>query len=281
MPDQIPMNSDGRADVKEGSVHVGRADLAYVRLAIVNVVLYGPDEAGDRGWVLIDAGIMGSAGAIARAASERFGEDARPAAIVMTHGHFDHVGALEELAERWQVPVYAHDLERPYLDGSSSYPPPDPSVGGGTMARLSGLYPRGPVDVGSRLHTLPAGGDVPHMPGWRWIETPGHTPGHVSLWRGSDRALVAGDAFITTDQESAYAVLRQKPEMHGPPTYFTPDWRGAKASVERLAALEPEFAVTGHGPAMDGNVLREALHALARDFDAVAVPDQGRYVDEE
>jgi glyoxylase-like metal-dependent hydrolase (beta-lactamase superfamily II) len=40
------------------------------------------------------------------------------AAIIMTHGHFDHVGVLEDLAETWQAPVYAHELERPYLDGT-------------------------------------------------------------------------------------------------------------------------------------------------------------------
>ena len=280
MSEQIPMDSDDRADVKEGRVHVVRADIAYVRAAIVNVVMWGPVDAGDRGWVLVDAGIPGTADLIAAAAEERFGEDSRPAAIVMTHGHFDHVGALEELAGRWDVPVFAHERERAYLDGSSSYPPPDPAVGGGMMARLSKLYPREPVDLGSRLADLPEPDGVPHMPGWRWIATPGHTRGHVSLWREADRSLIAGDAFITTNQESAYAVLRQKPEMHGPPQYFTPDWSAARSSVERLARLEPALAVTGHGPSMEGSQLREALHALAREFDAVAVPEQGRYVEE-
>jgi hypothetical protein len=61
--------------------------------------------------------------------------------------------------------------------------------------------------------------------------------------------------------------------------YFTPDWASARASVERLAALDPEVAVTGHGRAMRGPAMREALHALARDFDRIAVPDHGRYVD--
>ena len=46
-------------------------------------------------------------------------------AIVMTHGHFDHVGALEDLAEEWDTPVDAHPLEHPYLDGKASYPPGD------------------------------------------------------------------------------------------------------------------------------------------------------------
>ena len=66
-----------------------------------------------------------------------FGHGNRPAAILLTHGHFDHVGALKTLAEEWDVPVYAHTLELPYLTGRSSYPPPDPSVGGGAMAAMS------------------------------------------------------------------------------------------------------------------------------------------------
>ena len=72
----------------------------------------------------------------------------------------------------------------------------------------------------------------------------------------------------------------QMPEIHGPPMYYTPDWVAARQSVEQLAQLEPELVVTGHGPAMQGAEMRTALHTLARDFDRVAVPDQGRYVDE-
>ncbi len=286
MEHQIPLDPASRADspqhdaARDDGTHEVTPDLAYKRLAIANVAFYGAPGAGDRAWVLIDAGVMATAGLIAGAAEERFGPDARPAAIVLTHGHFDHVGALEDLAARWDAPIYAHELERPYLDGRSAYPPPDPSVGGGLMAALSRFYPRGPVDVAPRLRALPPGGDVPHMPGWRWIHTPGHTPGHVSLWRESDRTIIAGDAFITTAQESAYAVATQRPEMHGPPMYYTPDWVQARASVERLAALEPEIAVTGHGPAMRGAQMRAALHTLARDFDRIAVPEHGRYVDE-
>ena len=100
------------------------------------------------------------------------------------------------------------------------------------------------------------------------------------LWREGDRSLIAGDAFITTKQESAFAVATQRPELHGPPMYYTPDWENARRSVERLARLEPELVVTGHGPAMQGPAMRAALHTLARDFDQVAVPDKGRYVDE-
>ena len=90
------------------------------------------------------------------------------------------------------------------------------------------------------------------MPEWRWLHTPGHAPGHISLWREADRALIVGDAFITTAQESAYAVATQQPELHGPPMYFTPNWIAARSSVETLAALQPGIVITGHGPAMEG-----------------------------
>lgn len=269
-----------RDDARDDGTREVTPDLAYKRLAIANVVFYGVPGAGDRGWVLIDAGLPGTAGAIADAAEERFGKNARPFAILLTHGHFDHVGALPELAERWDVPIYAHDLERPYLDCSAAYPPPDPTVGGGMMSAMSPLYPRDPINVSRWLQILPGDKSVPGMPGWRWLFTPGHTPGHVSLWREADRVVIAGDAFITTRQESAYAVAVQKPEMHGPPMYYTQNWEQARESVRALAELQPEIAVTGHGPAMRGAEMRAALQVLARDFDRIAVPEHGRYVED-
>ena len=245
---------------------------------IVNVYLVGRPGAGDRGWTLVDTGLPGMAGRIVRAAQARFGPGARPAAIVLTHGHFDHTGHLAELAERWDVPVYAHRLELPYLTGRSAYPPPDPTVGGGLMTRLSVLFPRGPLDLGARAQALPEDGGVPTLPGWRAIHTPGHAPGHISLFREADRLLLAGDAFVTTKQESALAALTKPIAMHGPPASFTPDWAAAKRSVEALAALHPAITGTGHGRPLAGPALDAGLQALARDFDRVALPASGRYV---
>jgi glyoxylase-like metal-dependent hydrolase (beta-lactamase superfamily II) len=281
MAGQIPLTPEaiaGHASDGDPTQEVA-PDLAYRRLAIVNVSFVGPPGAGDRNWVLIDAGVTGTGALIRSAAEQRFGAEARPAAIVMTHGHFDHVGALVDLAERWDAPIYAHRLERPYLDGSASYPPPDPTVGGGIMSLLSPLFPRGPVNVARWLHDLPEDGSVPPMPGWRWLHTPGHSAGHVSFWRESDKALLAGDAFITTRQESAYAAAVQSPELHGPPMYYTPDWDKARESVRLLAGLSPESAITGHGRAMRGEEMREALRSLAANFDRIAVPHTGRYVE--
>lgn len=279
MPQQIPVDEVALTgiEIPDEAVHEIAPDLAYRRLAMVNVVLFGQPKS--REWVLVDAGLPGTAGMIARSAEARFATDGPPAAILLTHGHFDHVGALRTLAERWNVPIHAHVLEHPYLNGTSAYPKPDPSVGGGVMSLLAPLFPRGPLDVSLWLRPLPVDGTVPFMPGWTWIHTPGHSVGHVSLWREADRSLIAGDAFITTAQESAYAVAVQEPELHGPPMYFTPDWQKAGESVATLAALEPEVVVTGHGRAMRGSAMRTALHRLAEQFDRVAVPHDGRYVD--
>ncbi|GAB4209991.1 MAG: MBL fold metallo-hydrolase [Roseiflexaceae bacterium] len=279
MSKQVPVDPAAKAaEQVEHGVHRIAHDLAYQRLGIVNCVFYGPAGAGDRNWVLIDAGIPGSAPLIQDAAAGLFGAEARPAAIVLTHGHFDHIGALGELAAQWQVPIYAHPDEHPYLNGQSAYPPPDPTVGGGLMSTLAPLYPRGPIDVSPFLQPLPIDGSVPHMPGWQWIATPGHSPGHIALWHPAGRTLIAGDAVITTRQESAFAVALQSPELHGPPMYYTPDWPSARASAQRLAALAPDLLVSGHGPAMQGEAMRAALDTLARDFDQVAVPKHGRYV---
>jgi glyoxylase-like metal-dependent hydrolase (beta-lactamase superfamily II) len=147
------------------------------------------------------------------------------------------------------------------------------------MALLSPLYPRAPVDLGPLLRDLPADGSVPGMPGWRWLHTPGHSVGHVSLWREADRTLIAGDAVVTTAAESAYATATQEPELHGPPKYFTHDWGAAEASVAGLARLEPALVLAGHGQALSGAAVAPALHRLSREFRQLAVPPQGRFVE--
>lgn len=243
---------------------------------IVNVYF-----VGDRsGWVLVDAGLPRFAGNIRKAAEACFGTGTRPNAIVLTHGHFDHVGSLEALLKVWNVPVYAHILELPYLTGKSHYPPPDPTVGGGAMAAMSRVFPTKPISLGNRVRPYPIIGELPEMPGWEILHTPGHAPGHVSFFRKRDSVLIAGDAFVTTNQESFWSVATRKKEIHRPPAYFTQDWEAAQRSVEHLANLQPSVVATGHGLPMQGKEMLEALQDLALHFREDSVPAQGRYVNQ-
>ena len=240
-----------------------------LRIAFVNV--FGLQHS-DGTWTLIDAAIPFSASYIRAWAERNFAGP--PNAIVLTHGHFDHCSAAGDLAGEWHVPIYAHRLEFPYLTGRQEYPGPNLGAGGGIMPLLSALFPKKPIDVSDRLLALPDQGEPWSMlPGWLLVHTPGHTPGHVSLFRPEDRTLLPGDAFCTTKAESFFEVnLVQEPELHGPPAYFTSDWAAARASVERLAELEATTIAPGHGKPLSGDGVAAEVHRLAAGFDENAVP---------
>jgi len=246
-----------------------------MKILFVNIYMVSSDSH----WVLIDAGLAGSAGRILSMADDLF-RGAPPAAIILTHAHFDHRGALNKLLATWDVPVFAHRLELPYLTGQSTYPPPDPTVGGGLMSLLSFLYPKRPIDLGTRVQALPADGSVPYLPEWETILVPGHAPGQAAFFRASDRLLISGDAFVSTRQESAVAALSALPILSGPPKYFTYDWEAAKESVIRLKELSPRKAATGHGMPVYGELLQAGLENLVARFDELARPKQGRYLSE-
>jgi glyoxylase-like metal-dependent hydrolase (beta-lactamase superfamily II) len=249
-------------------------------LRIVFVNVFGITH-GNKTWTLIDAGLPMSENLIRKWSEKHF--QGAPNAIVLTHGHFDHVSSAKALADHWNVPIYAHELEHPYLTGAREYDAPNFAAGGGMMSLMSPLLPRGPVNLGERLRRMEqAQGEasasdalaVSELPGWQIIHTPGHTPGHVSLFRMEDRVLLAGDAFCTTKPESFFkSSIAQVPELHGPPAYFTSDWDQARHSVQKLAQLEPQTLAPGHGKPIAAAEVPHLLKELAARFEEIAVPD--------
>ncbi|MGH9629786.1 MAG: MBL fold metallo-hydrolase [Bryobacteraceae bacterium] len=257
--------------IVRGFVNEIAPGVRYLPVLVANVYFAG--EPGTP-WVLVDAGLRGAASRIRHAAERIYGSGARPECIVVTHGHFDHVGALRDLLEIWNVPVYAHVLESPYLNGKSRYPPPDPTVGG-FLAQLSRTFPSGGIDVGDRLNLLPEDGSIPGMAGWRAIHTPGHTPGHIALFREADRVLIAGDAVTTVNQEAPLKMIAQIREFRWPPACFTTDWGKAIESVHKLAELKPQVVAAGHGLPASGPGVAEEFDRFAENL---RPPRHGRYV---
>ena len=244
-------------------------DVGWQPISFVNAYLVGHSGGP---WALIDSGLPGRVGEIFDAAEARFGSGSRPEAIYLTHGHFDHAGSAAELADRWEVPIFAHRMELPYLTGRSDYPPPDPTIGG-AMAFLSRFIPYRARDLGDRVRELPDG-ELPGLSGWEWIATPGHSPGHVSFFRASDRVLLAGDACATMNMDSWLGLGSGKKKLSRGEAPFNMDWRATQESIEKLADLRPNVLGCGHGIPMRDGALPDRLKQFA---DCFRRPRRGRY----
>lgn len=240
---------------------------------ILFVGAYFVDTPETNSWILVDTGLPMSQGRIKKAAQARYG-DRKPSAIVLTHGHFDHAGAAAALAGEWNVPIYAHQLEMPYLTGKSDYPPQDSSMGG-AIAQMARAFPHSGYDFGRRVVMIPNSGGLAELPGWKILHTPGHTAGHISLWRERDRTLIAGDALATMNLDSWISNITEKQEFCRPAAPFTTNWQAAQRSVELLAELEPNAVGAGHGKPIIGSNTAQQLKEFSRNFEP---PRYGRYV---
>ncbi len=211
-------------------------------------------------WALIDAGSAKCGRAIRQAAAGLFGELSYPAAILLTHDHPDHAGSVRELAEAWDCFVWVHPDELPLVLGDLStfeqYPGPlDRWVVLPFLHLLGPKRTKAMLERASfrdRARTFDPDRELPGLPGWEAIPTPGHTPGHTAFFRRDDRVLITGDAMVTLDLNSLSGVLLGRQRVSGPPWYTTWDWRAAKASAALLAELEPRVLAGGHGIPMSG-----------------------------
>jgi glyoxylase-like metal-dependent hydrolase (beta-lactamase superfamily II) len=221
--------------------------------------------------ILIDAGWGGDGPRIQAVVRSILGPGLAPSAILLTHAHPDHAGSARELAEAWRCPVYAHPAELPLATGDFA-----------AMARYAGPLDRWlilPVmrAIGSRRREValaasslagivdPLGpeGVIPGVGGWRWIHTPGHTPGHVAYVRERDRVVVSGDAILTLEVNSWAGLILQRQGLSAPPWYTTWDRDAAIASISEIADLGPSVLATGHGLPLATAGTAEAVRTFA------------------
>ena len=180
------------------------------------------------GDVLVDAGMPQTAGKLVAALR------GRPlSAHALTHAHVDHAGGSKRVADELGLPVWAPAGDA--RDVEAGTPTPGPSRFSRMTVRASG-WPAVPV-----ARSLAAGDEVG---GFRVVDAPGHTPGHVAFFRESDRVLVGGDAF------TAMGLLTTRRGVFAPPAPVNFDQAQVHATMRALAELEPSVALFGHGPAV-------------------------------
>lgn len=231
-------------------------------------------------WILVDAGWFGSEKKIRAAAESVFGPETRPTSMVLTHLHPDHSGATAALAERWGQPAYVHPDELPLAAGyQPAYAIPLDRWLIPVIRRLP-KKTQAKIAAGSDLTAVVQAFDpeagIPGLLGWEAIHSPGHTPGHIGLYRREDGVLITGDAVLTVDLNSLLGVLTGRQGVFGPPRYSTWDRPTAQRSIAALATLEPNVLATGHGPVRVEQAT-QALQALAAGQDVPARWRQGLF----
>jgi hydroxyacylglutathione hydrolase len=147
------------------------------------------------------------------------------------------------ITRAFEVPVWVGEGDR--ADVEAGHPQAAESWAQPLVGRLSHYEP---VAVARSLHE---GDELGH--GFVVLDTPGHSDGHVAFWRERDRTLVLGDVLFNM------SLLTTVPGLREPPTILTRDPRRNRESARRLAALEPELALFGHGPPLRDPAALEAF----------------------
>jgi glyoxylase-like metal-dependent hydrolase (beta-lactamase superfamily II) len=185
----------------------------------INVYLVGD--------VLVDAGSRHAGRRILRALRGR-----EVHTHVVTHAHADHQGASHAVCEARGIPLWCGEADADAIEDGDikSRMPRHPM-----NTLIQSVFPGPPHPVARRLRE----GDS--VAGFTVLDTPGHSVGHISLWRESDRTLICGDVFTNMD------TITGVPGLHEPKDFFTPDPLRNRESMRRLAALEPALVLFGHG----------------------------------
>ncbi|PGZ99270.1 hydrolase [Bacillus wiedmannii] len=150
--------------------------------------------------------------------------------VILTHQDIDHIGSLPELLQHCgsNIKVYAHELDKPYIEGNL------PLLKDGKIESP----PKGKVS-----NTVIDGQELPYCGGILILHTPGHTPGHISLYLKQSKTLIAGD--------SMYSVNGKLGGIHTPTTL---NIKEAQQSLKKYLNLDIESVDCYHGGLSKGNI---------------------------
>ena len=217
-------------------------DVYQVPLAPRNIV-----NAYVIGDVLVDTGLTTSAGSLKRVVREH---DLKT--IALTHAHGDHVGSAKKLHDEFGLPVWVGAADKDATEeGKAVKKDPFNKPGISIVAGVLGDFAAVPV-----ARTLSEGDEL--AAGFVVLDTPGHSPGHVSFWRAEDKTLICGDVFFNMNIVTTVYGLRQ------PPGPFTFNPKENRDSERRLADLRPKVVGVGHGPVIDTDAAAKLSDFVAK-----------------
>ncbi|MGG2065539.1 MBL fold metallo-hydrolase [Bacillus sp. S14(2024)] len=215
--------------------------VAMLELKIQGFVLHPTLIWDNETAILIDTGMPGQLDQIRTAMNDAGVPFEKLKAVIVTHQDLDHIGSLPEIlqAATNQIDVYAHELDKPYIEGIFPLIKTNPEhmnkeAWASLPKEMQFLYknpPKSKVD-----HSLEDGQLLPYCGGIQVIYTPGHTPGHVSLYLKKSKTLVAGDAMICVDGS-----------LQGPVQRTTLDMNTALASLQKYLNFDIESVICYHG----------------------------------
>lgn len=202
---------------------------------------------------LVDTGLPGQEKGVFQAIQKMGYKTSDLTKVVVTHADFDHYGCLQAIRDGTQAKVYASQIEAEAIrKGEQSRSLKPGFLFKVILSILSFFYPTKPVRADRMLQE----GDVlPGLGGIEVIETPGHTPGHISLFSDQQRILFSGDALRASQEGKLMP-------SHGVNTW---DEKLAWESVKKIANREPEIICCGHGPVINDE---NALPSLLREHTA-------------
>ncbi|SDN06097.1 Glyoxylase, beta-lactamase superfamily II [Fictibacillus solisalsi] len=164
---------------------------------------------------IIDTGMEDYAGAQLNAAKSL----GSPKSILLTHGHLDHINGAKYLRNHLNIPIYAHEIEIPFINGEKPYPNKIEEETTGVEYQVEGLsdkiIKRLPLDV---------------------YLTPGHTPGHVIYHHKDDNVLLTGDLFFSNAES-----------LHPPIRKFTNNMDENINSGRVIDKIQPSIISSSHG----------------------------------